>query len=90
MKTLVEIGKALEEGRVSSVELTKEYLAAIESDETNAFILPTPEHALAQAAASDRRRRKGEVSGRLEGGALGRERPVLHRGHSNHRGLGNP
>jgi len=55
----------------SAVELTKAYLARMSKRRSlNAFITETPEHALAMAAASDERLRKGEA-GVLEGIPLG-------------------
>ena len=67
MKSIVAAKLALARGEVSSLELTKAYLAKIEKDESNAFILATPERALAQAKASDERRRKGDSLGALDG-----------------------
>ena len=57
-----------EKKEVSSVELTKAYIAEMErADKTlNAFITRTPELALKQAEESDARRAKGQV-GALEG-----------------------
>jgi len=56
----------------SAVELTKAFLAAIEAanPHLNAFVLPTPEHALAQARESDARLASGTARP-LEGLPLG-------------------
>ena len=70
--TLAEARDGLRERTFSATELTQAFLAAIESGNAllNAYVLPTPEHALKQAAASDARLAKGE--GRpLEGLPLG-------------------
>ncbi|MFZ2619540.1 MAG: Asp-tRNA(Asn)/Glu-tRNA(Gln) amidotransferase subunit GatA, partial [Alphaproteobacteria bacterium] len=54
-------------GEVSSVELTKATLARMEARKSlNAYITMTPEHALAMAEASDKRRKAGTI-GALEG-----------------------
>jgi aspartyl-tRNA(Asn)/glutamyl-tRNA(Gln) amidotransferase subunit A len=59
---------ALDEGSISSVELTQAHLAAIEAlnPRLNAFITVTAEKAMAQARASDERRAAGRA-GALEG-----------------------
>jgi len=55
----------------SSVEITKDHIAAIEKARAlNAYVLETPEKALAMAAASDARRAAG-AAGALEGAPLG-------------------
>ncbi len=55
----------------SSVELTKAHLAAMEGARAlNAFVLETPDEALAMAAASDARRGSGDA-GALDGAPLG-------------------
>jgi aspartyl-tRNA(Asn)/glutamyl-tRNA(Gln) amidotransferase subunit A len=57
--------------RFSSEEITGAHLAAIEgARDLNAFVLETPERALAMARASDARIARGEA-GRLEGAPLG-------------------
>ncbi len=69
--TLIEARKGLAEKKFTSVELTKAHLEAMEAARAlNAYVLETPEKALAMAAASDARREKGEA-GRLEGIPLG-------------------
>src|SRR5437899_1022379 len=55
----------------SSVELTQAHVAAVEAARAlNAFVLETPDKALAMAEASDARRASGKA-GRLEGAPLG-------------------
>ena len=70
--TLAEARDALKGRKISSVELTKAHLAAIEKHNPalNAYVHHTPEIALAQAAAADVRLAKGEA-GRLEGIPIG-------------------
>ncbi|MEX0429897.1 Asp-tRNA(Asn)/Glu-tRNA(Gln) amidotransferase subunit GatA [Spiribacter insolitus] len=61
-RTIAELGAALERGECSSVELTRSALNAIEqAAELNAFITLTPETALAEAAAADAARARGEA-----------------------------
>jgi aspartyl-tRNA(Asn)/glutamyl-tRNA(Gln) amidotransferase subunit A len=65
--TLTEARAGLKRRDYSSVELTRAHIAAIEAARPlNAFITETPDHALAQAAASDARLARGE-GGTLEG-----------------------
>ena len=68
--TELTVGSArdgLDKGDFTSRELTQAHLAAIEAATAlNAFILPTPDRALADADASDARRAKGET-GALDG-----------------------
>ena len=55
----------------SAVEITKAHIDAIEAARgLNAFVLETPDHALAMAKASDERLARGE-GGELEGAPLG-------------------
>jgi aspartyl-tRNA(Asn)/glutamyl-tRNA(Gln) amidotransferase subunit A len=70
--TLAEARDKLKKKEISATELTKAHLAAIEAANAllNAYVLVTPEHALAQAKASDERLKKGEA-GPLEGLPLG-------------------
>ncbi|NOG69669.1 Asp-tRNA(Asn)/Glu-tRNA(Gln) amidotransferase subunit GatA [Roseicella sp. DB1501] len=60
--------EALNEGLVSSVELTRAHLEAIEAlnPRLNAYVTVSAEQALAQAKASDERRAEG-IAGPLEG-----------------------
>jgi aspartyl-tRNA(Asn)/glutamyl-tRNA(Gln) amidotransferase subunit A len=62
-KTVAELSAALRAGTVSSVELTRAYLARIEryQGELNAFITVTAPLALSQAADADRRRAAGQA-----------------------------
>jgi len=61
--SLKALAAALAERRVSSVELTRAYLARIErlNPQLNAFITLDPEASLAQAEAADRRLARGEA-----------------------------
>ncbi|MGQ0672364.1 MAG: Asp-tRNA(Asn)/Glu-tRNA(Gln) amidotransferase subunit GatA [Hyphomicrobium sp.] len=70
--TLAEARDGLKAKTFSATELTKAHLAAIEAANPvlNAFVLVTPEHALAQAKDSDARLKKG-VGRPLEGLPLG-------------------
>lgn len=70
--TLAEARDGLTGKQFTSTELTKAFLAAIEQGNgaLNAYVLPTPEHALAQAKASDTRLAKGDARP-LEGLPLG-------------------
>jgi aspartyl-tRNA(Asn)/glutamyl-tRNA(Gln) amidotransferase subunit A len=69
---LSEARKGLRDKQFTSHELTGEFLKAIDKGNTalNAYVLKTPEHALAQAKASDARLAKGD-SRPLEGLPLG-------------------
>ena len=69
MRTIVEASAALREGKVSSVELTKQCLLNIERLEPklNAFITVTAEHALAQAKKADDELANGTDRGPLHG-----------------------
>ncbi|CAN5325034.1 Asp-tRNA(Asn)/Glu-tRNA(Gln) amidotransferase subunit GatA [soil metagenome] len=63
--------EGLEAGEFTSVELTRAHIAAVEAARPlNAFLLETPDQALAMAAASDARRAFG-ATGRLDGIPLG-------------------
>ena len=65
--TIAEARDSLATGEVSASELTQAHVAAVEAVRPlNAYVLETPERALADAEKSDRRRAKGEV-GLLEG-----------------------
>ena len=70
--TLAGARDGLRAKRFSAVELTQAFLAAIDkaNPHLNAFALPTPEHALAQAEQSDRRLAAGTARP-LEGLPLG-------------------
>ncbi len=70
--TLAEARDGLKAKSFSATELTTAFLQSIEASNAalNAYVLPTPEHALAQAKASDERIAKGEARP-LEGLPLG-------------------
>ncbi|MBD3620503.1 MAG: Asp-tRNA(Asn)/Glu-tRNA(Gln) amidotransferase subunit GatA [Chromatiales bacterium] len=62
-KTIAELAAALQQGEVSSVELTQHFIDRIETldVELNAFITVTPEHALDAARAADARIKAGDA-----------------------------
>lgn len=60
--TLSKLSADLSSGKVSSVELTKDYLSRIEQSTHNAFISTCPDLALAQAQAADQKRIDGNNS----------------------------
>jgi aspartyl-tRNA(Asn)/glutamyl-tRNA(Gln) amidotransferase subunit A len=70
--TLTEARDGLKKKSFTATELTKAFITAIETGNgaLNAYVLPTPEHALAQAKASDARLGNGEARP-LEGIPLG-------------------
>jgi aspartyl-tRNA(Asn)/glutamyl-tRNA(Gln) amidotransferase subunit A len=69
--TLVEAREGLKDKTFTATDLAKAHIAAVEAARgLNAYVLETPEIALAQAAASDARLAKGQ-GGRLEGIPLG-------------------
>jgi aspartyl-tRNA(Asn)/glutamyl-tRNA(Gln) amidotransferase subunit A len=69
--TLAGALDGMAKGEFSSVDLTEAHITACEAASgLNAFITPTFDLARAQAAASDARRKSGDV-GRLEGAPLG-------------------
>jgi aspartyl-tRNA(Asn)/glutamyl-tRNA(Gln) amidotransferase subunit A len=63
-KTIADLSRALRQGEVSSVELTRAYLDRINrlNPTLNAFITVCEEQALTQAAAADRRLADGDSS----------------------------
>lgn len=66
--TIHEAADLLAKKEISSVELTKAHLAEMEKGRVlNAFITETPERAMADAEASDKRRANGESLGALDG-----------------------
>jgi aspartyl-tRNA(Asn)/glutamyl-tRNA(Gln) amidotransferase subunit A len=70
-QSIAEIQSGLTAKKFSAVELTRAYLAAMEAArELNAYIVETPEQALAKAKESDARIAKGEARP-LEGVPLG-------------------
>jgi aspartyl-tRNA(Asn)/glutamyl-tRNA(Gln) amidotransferase subunit A len=69
--SLIEAKTALASKKISSVELVTAYIKQMESKRSlNAYVLETPEIALAQAKTSDERIQKG-TAGSLEGIPLG-------------------
>jgi len=70
--TLAQARQGLRKKEFSATELTQAFLQAIEAGNAalNAYVLPTPERALAQATESDRRLKAGEARP-LEGLPLG-------------------
>ncbi|HEY7901677.1 MAG TPA: amidase, partial [Caulobacteraceae bacterium] len=69
--SLCEAVAGLKGNAFSAVELAKAHVAAIEAARPlNAFVLETPDRALAMAAQSDERLRRGE-GGPLEGAPIG-------------------
>ena len=63
-----EAADLLAKKEISSVELTQAHLSEMEKGRVlNAFITETPERALADAEASDKRRANGESLGALDG-----------------------
>jgi amidase len=68
---IADLRRALEDGRVSSVELVESYLRRIEAYDRggpalNSIVVFNPD-ALAEAEASDQRRARGELLGPLDG-----------------------
>ena len=69
--TIAEAREGLKKKEFSSVELTKEYIKAMEDNRhLNAYVLETPDLALEQAKASDVKYQNG-TNGELEGIPLG-------------------
>ena len=79
--TLSEARDALKRKEFTAAELTEAFLGAIEiaNPALNAYVLPTPEHALAEARESDRRLAKGEARP-LEGLPIGNKDLFCTRG----------
>ncbi len=67
--TVAELGRALAEGRTTSVAIVRRALdrATAHDGELHAFVMLFPQAALAAAAAADERRRQGEARGPLDG-----------------------
>ena len=63
-KSVAELSQALEQGTVSSVELTRQFLDRIrdEDDKYNSFITVTEDQALADAQAADEQRAAGQAT----------------------------
>lgn len=60
--TLAQLSASLEKGKVSSVELTQDYLNRIQNSTHNAFISVNADSALSQAKAADAARSAGTAS----------------------------
>jgi aspartyl-tRNA(Asn)/glutamyl-tRNA(Gln) amidotransferase subunit A len=72
--TLKAALEGMAKGDFSSEEITKAHLTAIEASRPlNAYVVETPDKAIAMAQASDARRAKGEA-GPVDGIAAGRSR----------------
>lgn len=70
--TLAQARDALASGDISSVELTRAHVQAVEgARQLKAYITETPDRAMQMAEASDARRAKGEALGPLDGVPLG-------------------
>ncbi|WP_148863442.1 Asp-tRNA(Asn)/Glu-tRNA(Gln) amidotransferase subunit GatA [Marinobacter fonticola] len=63
-KTVAELARDLEQGKVSSVELTQHFLDRIKQEDTryNSFITVTEDEALRDAKAADERRASGDAT----------------------------
>ncbi|MCL7945227.1 Asp-tRNA(Asn)/Glu-tRNA(Gln) amidotransferase subunit GatA [Marinobacter sp. ATCH36] len=63
-KSVAELSRELESGKISSVELTREYLGRLkkEDEQLNSFISITEEQALADAHAADEQRAAGKAT----------------------------
>ena len=63
-KSVAELSRALESGKVSSVELTQQFLDRIkkEDGQFNSFITVTEEQALADARSADEQRAAGKAT----------------------------
>ena len=84
--TIAAARDGLKQKKFSAAELADAHLAAMEKARAlNAYVLETPERALAMAKASDARIAKGDA-GPLEGVPLAHQGHVLHRGRA-HDGL---
>ncbi|WP_425825021.1 amidase [Streptomyces fractus] len=86
--TATELLAAYESGDLSPVEATRSVLDRIESVDSklNAFCLVDRDEALAQAKASEERRRRGEALGLLDGVPTSIKDLMLTKGHPTLRG----
>ena len=70
-KTIAELREALNAGEVTAVELVERYLERIETYDQNGIklnaLVELNPNALAEAAASDERRKSGKQLGNLDG-----------------------
>ncbi len=70
--TIAEARDGLAKGEFSSIELTQACIDAMDAHaDLNAFIVSTPERALADAEASDKRRADGKTFGPMDGVPIG-------------------
>jgi len=70
--TIADIRDGLSKGDFTSVEVTEACIDAMETHaDLNAFIVQTPDYAMEQAKASDKRRATGEVLGSMDGVPMG-------------------
>ncbi len=78
--SITEAQKLLNDGHITSVELTEQCLSKIESHDgmLGAFLSVDRDDALSQARASDERRRNGKTRGPLDGIPLGLKDNFLH------------
>ena len=78
--TLTQVARALREGKLSSVELTRRLIERIAQWKAlNAFVRLEPDEALAAAKAADRALKRRGPTGPLHGVPLAHERHVLLR-----------
>lgn len=63
-KSVAELSRELESGKISSVELTQEFLDRIKREDSkyNSFITVTEEQALADARVADEQRAAGNAT----------------------------
>ena len=63
-KSVAELSRELESGKISSVELTRQFLGRLEKEDEqlNSFITITEEQALADAHAADEQRAVGKAT----------------------------
>ena len=88
--TMAEARDGLKAKDFSALELTDAFIAAIDqaNPALNAYVLPTPEHARAQAKASDERLAAGKARP-LEGLPIGNKDLFCTKRHSHDRLLEN-
>ena len=78
--TLKELAELLASRKISSVELTREYLSRAEADEVGAYLTVTREKALAKAADIDSSRISGHKTHRLAGIPFALKDNIITRG----------
>ena len=89
--TLAQAREGLRKKEFSATELTQAFLQAIDgaNPALNAYVLATPEMALAQAKESDKRLQEGQGAGARRPAAR-QQGPVLHAGSAHDRVLEDP